>query len=262
VGDEVSVERAGRVLRLTIDRADKHNPLSRSVLARLRAILESHRNDEALACVVLTGAGDRYFAAGGDLRDLAEVREEPDVRAMAEEARAALDAVRDFPLPVIARVNGEAIGGGAELAVACDFRVMRDGAHIGYVHGRLAITSAWGGATDLCALVGPARALRMTARCELVPAATALQWGLADAAAPADGLDAALQAFIAPLFEQTATALRGCKALTRAARRGENYAALRAIEQSYFVQTWTAPPHWQAVERILARSSTREANTD
>jgi enoyl-CoA hydratase/carnithine racemase len=95
----------------------------------------------------------------------------------------------------------------------------------------------------------------MTGRCELVSAATALQWGLADAVAPADDLDAELHAFVAPFLDQTATALRGCKALARAARRGESYEALRAIEQSYFVQTWTAPPHWQAVERILARSS-------
>ena len=64
--------------------------------------------------------------------------------------------------------------GGAELALACDFRLMREGAHIGFVHGRLAITSAWGGGPDLASLIGPARALRMTARCEMVSAATAL----------------------------------------------------------------------------------------
>lgn len=252
--DFVRVERNGRVLRITLNRPEKHNPLSRAVLARLRAIFEEHRDDPTLACVIVTGAGDRYFAAGGDLRDLAEVRAEADVRRMATEARSALDAVRSFPLPVLALLNGDAIGGGAELAVACDLRLMREGTHIGYVHGRLAITSAWGGGADLCALVGPARALRMTARCEPVPAATAVAWGLADAVASAEALEAALEEFIAPMLTQTSTALRGGKAQALAARRGDPFDARRAVEEDYFVATWIHPDHWAAVDRILSRS--------
>jgi enoyl-CoA hydratase len=252
VNDEVDVEREGRVLRVRLNRPEKHNPLSRAVLARLRAIFDEHRNDEALACVVLTGAGGKYFAAGGDLRDLSSVRETADARQMAEEARSALDAVRNFPVPVVALVNGDALGGGAELALACDLRVMREGAHIGYVQGRLAITSGWGGGPDLCAVVGPARALRMMSRCESVPAATALAWGLADAVAPAEAMEAALQAFIAPMIEQTRTALCGFKAQALADRRGEPYEARRATEHDYFVAAWTSAEHWAAADRILS----------
>jgi enoyl-CoA hydratase len=113
VDEEVHVERAGRVLRVMLNRPEKHNPLSRAVLAKLRSVFESARDDADLACAVLRGAGEKYFAAGGDLRDLAEVREDDAVRAMATEARGALDAVRSFPLPVVAMVNGDAIGGGA-----------------------------------------------------------------------------------------------------------------------------------------------------
>ena len=253
--EDVRVERRGRVLRVTLNRPDKHNPLSRAVLARLREIFEGARDDAQIACAVLTGAGERYFAAGGDLRDLAMVREEPDVRAMATEARAALDAVRDFPVPVVALLNGDAIGGGAELALACDLRVMREGTHIGYIHGRLAITSAWGGGPDLVSMVGPARALRMTARCELVTAALALEWGLADAVAPADSLDATLDAFLEPMLKQTVTALRGCKAQARSARHALPREARRAMEQDAFVATWTHADHWAAVERILTRGN-------
>ncbi|HSN19038.1 MAG TPA: enoyl-CoA hydratase/isomerase family protein [Usitatibacter sp.] len=251
--EDVRVERHGRVMRVTLNRPDKHNPLSRAVLGRLRAAFEGARDDDTIACAVVTGAGERYFAAGGDLRDLASVREEPDVRAMATEARAALDAVREFPVPVVALLNGDAIGGGAELALACDLRVLREGAHIGYIHGRLAITSAWGGGPDLVSVVGPARALRMTARCELVPAATALEWGLADAVASADKLDAALDEFIAPMLRQTRTALRGCKAQARSARSGRSHEERRALELDAFVATWAHDDHWTAVERILGR---------
>jgi enoyl-CoA hydratase/carnithine racemase len=240
---------------VTISRPEKHNPLSRAILAELREAFDAARDEADLACVVLTGAGDKYFAAGGDLRDLAQVRTEQGVRAMAEESRAALDAVRTFPLPVVAALNGDALGGGAELALACDLRVMREGARIGFVQGRLAITTGWGGGTDLATVVGPARALRMTARCETVPATTALEWGLADAVAPADGLDAAVEDFIAPLLKQTGSVLRGFKAQALAARRGLPFDDCRAMEQRVFEQTWLHEDHWSAVERFLSSKS-------
>lgn len=249
---DVLLRRDGRVLRVTINRPEKHNPLSRSVLAELQEAFESARDDADLACVVLTGAGDRYFAAGGDLRDLAQVRTEQGAGDMVEESRAALDAVRTFPLPVVAVLNGDALGGGAELALACDMRVMREGAGIGYVQGRLAITTGWGGGTDLAMVVGPARALRMTARCETVSAATALAWGLADAVAPADGLDAAVQDFIAPMLKQSGNVLRGFKAQALAARRGLSFEDRRAVEQRDFVKTWMHEDHWSAVDRFLS----------
>jgi enoyl-CoA hydratase/carnithine racemase len=248
---QVLVERHGRVLRVTVNRPRVHNALSRDVLRRLRAAFDHACDDAELACAVVTGAGARYFAAGGDLRDLAEARAEPDVRRMAEEARAALDAVRTFPLPVVALLNGDAIGGGAELAVACDFRLLRSGAHIGYVHGRLQIAPAWGGGTDLAALVGPARALRMTTRAELVPAEVAVAWGLADAVAPAGRLDAALDDFIAPLLERTPQVLRACKAQAIAARRGLPFEQRRARELDDFVASWVDPAHWAALERLM-----------
>jgi enoyl-CoA hydratase/carnithine racemase len=162
---------------------------------------------------------------------------------MVEEARAALDAVRAFPLPVVAVLNGDALGGGAELALACDLRVMREGASIGYVQGRLAITTGWGGGTDLATVIGPARALRMTARCETVSATTALEWGLADAVAPAGKLDAAVQDFIAPILRQSGNVLRGFKAQALAARRGLPFDECRAIEQREFARTWMHEDH-------------------
>lgn len=248
------VTRGGAVLRLTVDRPARHNPLSRQVLAALRTALHQHASDEHLRCVLLTGAGDRYFAAGGDVHELDAVRTPEQAREMSDEGRAALDAVRDFPVPVIAVMHGDALGGGAELALACDFRLMREGAHIGFVHGRLAITSAWGGGPDLTALVGPARALRMTARCELVPATTALAWGLADAVAPdRAALDAAVADFIAPMLRQSRHALQACTLQARAMKRGLPQSERREIEQRHFVDAWVHADHWAAVDRFLQR---------
>jgi len=248
---DLSVVRDGAVLRLRIERPQKHNALSRQVLAELKACLQQHAGDRSLACAVITGAGSRYFAAGGDLRDLAAVRSEADTRGMAQEARAALDAVRAFPVPVVAALNGDAIGGGAELAVACDFRVMSGSASVGFVHGRLKITSAWGGGPDLVTLVGPARALYMTTTCTLVSAQTALAWGLADAVAGDAALEDTVQGFIEPMLRQSPFALRACKAQARAFRCGLPWGERVAMEEANFVATWTHPDHWAAVDNLL-----------
>lgn len=244
----------GDLLRVTINRPGKHNALSRDTLNAIRAAFEQAAHMEDLRCVVLRGSGDRYFAAGGDLHDLAMVRTVEETQAMAELARAALDAVRACPIPVVAMIDGHALGGGAELAVACDLRVIRAGAQIGFIQGKLAITTGWGGGPDLIALVGSARALRMMARCELVDARTALEWGLVDAIADGGDPEATLDQFIAPLLAQEATTLRAIKAQVRAARRNASYAEQRAIEREAFVTSWTAPAHWKAVERVFANT--------
>lgn len=248
------VERDGAILRLTVDRPERHNPLSMAVLTALREALLKHAHDPALRCVIITGAGERYFAAGGDVLELEAVRSEDDARLMSDRGRTVLDTVRDCPVPVVAVLNGDAIGGGSELAVACDFRLMREGTHIGFIHGKLAITSAWGGGPDLASLVGPARALRMMSRCELVPAQTALAWGLADLVVPdAAAMPTAVDEFIAPILRQTRAALTGAVEQTRALRRGEPYRERREIEQRHFVQAWVHEDHWAAVERFKAR---------
>lgn len=252
------VAQEGAVLRLVVDRPARHNPLSRTALAELRMALRRHADDPQLRCALITGAGDRYFAAGGDVHELDAVRTPEQAREMSAEGRAALDAVREFPLPVIAVMNGDALGGGAELALACDFRLMREGAHIGFVHGRLAITSAWGGGPDLTALVGPARALRMTARCELVPAATALAWGLADLCArDAAELETTVGEFIAPMLRQSRHALQACVLQARAMKRGLPQSERQAIEQRHFVDAWVHADHWAAVARFLHRKESK-----
>ncbi|MDP1691111.1 MAG: enoyl-CoA hydratase/isomerase family protein [Burkholderiaceae bacterium] len=259
MADEVAlrVERDGAVLRITVNRPARHNPLSRPVLAALHAALTAHAGDDALRCVQVTGAGNRYFAAGGDVHELDALRTPEQAREMSDEGRAALDAVREFPVPVLAVLNGDALGGGAELALACDFRLMREGAHIGFVHGRLAITSAWGGGPDLTSLVGPARALRMTSRCELVSAATALGWGLADVCSPDEAtLEAAVRDFVAPMLRQSRHALHACTLQARAMRRGLPQAERRQIEQRHFVDAWVHADHWAAVDRFLQRKET------
>jgi enoyl-CoA hydratase/carnithine racemase len=240
---------------ITIDRAAKHNALARPVLAELTAAVKALGQEPGLRYLVITGAGERYFAAGGDLRDLASVRDEAGVQAMMDEAGGALQAVRDCPVPVLAYLNGDAIGGGAELAMACDLRLQAAHAQIGFIQSRLAITSAWGGGPDLFRVVGPARALRMMARGELVPAEQAFAWGLADAVIRDGAQGEDWRAFVQPLARCAPQVLRGIKAQAVAARQGRSWAEHREVERAHFIQTWLHADHWAAADKLLSKGA-------
>jgi len=170
-------------MSVTIERADKRNALSRAILSEIQVAFSKHAADETIRMATLTGAGDKCFAAGGDLRDLQSVRTFEEARLMAEQAKQALDAIRNFPVPVVALLNGDALGGGAELAMACDFRLAAAHARIGFLQGRLNISSAWGGGIDLFQTLGRARALFLLGTCEMVDGDRALELGLIEAMA-------------------------------------------------------------------------------
>jgi len=151
------------VLRVTINRPAKRNAVSREVLQELKAVFRAHAALDDLRLAVLGGAGELAFCAGADLVDLAEVREAEAAEAFAADATTALDAIRLFPVPTVAALNGVALGGGAELALACDMRVAAAHARIGFLHAQLNTSTAWGGGPDLARLVGYAKALELLA---------------------------------------------------------------------------------------------------
>lgn len=241
------------ILRVSINRPEKRNALSRSVLAELGQTFAAHATDERLLAAVLRGTGDKSFAAGGDLRDLSSIRTCDAAVAMAEQAKAALHAIRRFPVPVIAALNGDAMGGGAELAAACDFRVAASHARIGFVQGRLNISTAWGGGVDLMKLVGPTTALRLLCRSDMLCGAEALSLGLIDAVADeGQELDGLLADFLAPLLHQAPQVIRAFKALALAARDGQPRVELDALETRLFAANWVHDDHWIAAEKILS----------
>lgn len=244
------LSRCGDVLRITIDRPAKRNALSRAVLAELHLAFGEHVGDEAIKAVVLTGAGDKCFAAGGDLKELEAVRDPEEATRFSIEAKAALQSVRDFPAPVIARMNGDGLGGGAELALACDLRAMAAHARLGFLQGKLAVTTGWGGGYDLIRHVGSSTALRLLARAEILPAEAALALGLADAV-DADA-DAAVETLLAPMLKQSAHVLRGFKAIARAHDRQLRTAVDRA-ETEAFVAAWVHPDHWAASAKAFQK---------
>ena len=253
--DYVVVTRGQGVLRICINRPDKRNALSMATLDAVKAAFDEAANDADLRLAVLTGAGDKSFAAGGDLKELAQVKGEEAAVAMATHAKQALSSVRNFPLPVIAALNGDAVGGGAELAMACDMRVAASHAGIGYIQGKLGITSAWGGGADLMRLLGPARALQLMTRMEVLTPQEALKMGLYNLHAAADEtLSDVLENFIAPMRSQSPHVMRAFKALALH-MRSEGRAEMDRTETGYFGRAWAHPDHDRAVDELLNKKA-------
>lgn len=240
------------ILYITINRPEKHNALSSTALNALRDAFLQHAGDANLKAAVLSGAGEKSFAAGGDLVEFDSIRTAEQVLDMRALARGALDAVRNFPVPVIAALNGDARGGGAELAVACDLRISTHQARIGFVQCRLAITTAWGGGIDLMKLVGPARGLHLLTRGELIDAQTAQSMGLLEAVtAPEQSLSELIEQFTESFRALTPLVARGYKSLSRAEKQGASCAQLAALEQQSLVATWVHDDHWSAVAKAF-----------
>ena len=113
------------IVRVVINRPETRNALSLAALDCLRDTFIKLHSDKSLKCVILTGAGDRSFAAGGDLKELASFKSNEQAAQVSTTGRQALDAIRQCPAPVYAAINGHALGGGAELAMACDYRIAK-----------------------------------------------------------------------------------------------------------------------------------------
>jgi enoyl-CoA hydratase/carnithine racemase len=225
---------------ITIDRPHARNAISLATMDELEKTIDAATGAAAL---VITGAGERAFVSGGDLKELSAIRTEDEARAMALRMRRVCDQLADFPGPVIAALNGHALGGGAEVAVATDIRVAADDIRIGFNQVALAIMPAWGGAERLAALVGRGRALLLAGTGTILDAAEAHRIGLVDQVLPRASFEEGWRALARSLANPSAREIKRVMAGGRSADE-----AARA-----FARLWAADEHWQAAERMMNR---------
>jgi len=205
----VRIEREGELATVTLDRPEAMNALSAALCdAITRAFLELAAGDSGTRVVILTGNG-RAFCAGVDLKELSSA-ERPRSEFSSDEMIA---AVREFPGPVIAAVNGFAITGGFELALACDFIVASSEARFADTHARVGILPGWGLSQKLPRLIGIGRAKELAFTGNYISAEQAVEWGLANRVTPPGELLPSCRALASDMLSCDPAALRGYKRL-------------------------------------------------
>ncbi len=173
----ISVESRGNVAIWTLQRPDRMNSLSRDLLRALGQLARDVAADASVRVIILTGSGEKAFCAGADLKERRGMSDD-DIRVQLELYRTELGALDRCPKPVVAAINGVALGGGLEVALACDLRVAASHAEMALPETSLGIIPGAGGTQRLPRLVGEARAKEMILLGRRVPAAEALGWGL------------------------------------------------------------------------------------
>jgi enoyl-CoA hydratase len=216
VSDLVRVETSEGIRTLTVHRPEKLNALNAEVMAALDGALDEARGDVGVGVVILTGAGEKAFIAGADIRELSTLTP-LEGREHALRGQAVLAKLETLGKPVIAAVNGFALGGGCELALACTIRIASENAKFGQPEVKLGILPGYGGSQRLARLVGKGRAMQLCLTAEQIDAAEAYRIGLVNRVVPAGQALAASQEMAKAILANGPVA---CRYVLEAIHRG------------------------------------------
>jgi len=211
------VERRERVAIVTINRPGKMNALNIQTREEGAAALEELRADEGVRVVVFTGAGEKAFVAGADIAEFAGRTAVTQRDVMT--GRSLFTAIDTFPKPVIAMINGYCLGGGCELALACDLRIAGERASFGQPEINLGIIPGGGGTQRLTHLVGEGKAMELILTGEIINAQTAYAYGLVNMVVPMEELEAKTMEIANRIAEKSPIALRMAKEAVKTASR-------------------------------------------
>ena len=171
------------ILTVTINRPDKLNALNKTVFNELDNLMDEVYKDPAIRSVIITGSGSKAFVAGADITEFNELSKEQSMD-LAKRGQDVFFKIENSPKPVVAAVNGFALGGGCELAMACHFRIAADTAKFGQPEVNLGLIPGYGGTQRLTQLIGKGRAIELLISASMIDAATALQYGLVNHVVP------------------------------------------------------------------------------
>lgn len=241
---------ADGIALITFNRPQAHNALNLAAMNRFAQVVRSLVGNPDLRAVVLTGAGDKAFCSGGDLIELSQYEDEAFARDFTALMGDALLLLERLPVPVIAAINGYALGGGSEIAMACDMRVIDREARMGFVQIRLALTPGWGAGQRLLRHVGYTRAMEILLEGRPMHADELFDLGLANhVTEPGRALERALH-LARKTCDHSRGAVFGVKMLLQA---GMNYPYEQAlmIERDLFPRLWASEEHIRAVAIAL-----------
>ena len=184
----IHVEKNQGIALVTLNRPKQLNALNRKLLNELNQVFEGLRDDASTKVVLLTGAGDKAFVAGADIKEFSSFNGEQGTELSKEGHMSVFNLIEEFPKPVIAVVNGFALGGWLELAMSAHLRVASENARMGLPETSLGLIPGYGGTQRLPQLIGKGRALEMIFSAKMIDAETALGYGLVNQVVPQEEL--------------------------------------------------------------------------
>ena len=230
----LSVEEKGPITVLTLNRPERMNALDFSTLLYLQAAVAKLAGDDETRVVIITGAGERAFSAGADLKERETMTPEQ-VRLYIRTIRDTFSAIAALPQPVIAAVNGIALGGGTELCLACDIRIAAENAEFGLTETSLGIIPGAGGTQRLPRIIGRARAKEMILTARRITAAQAEAWGLVNRVVARDQLWPEAMIVAEQIAENAPLAVRQAKYAIDAGAEVDLYTGLGIETRAYDV---------------------------
>lgn len=244
--------RSDGVALLTLNRPERHNALSKPLLEELRAAFDALGQDAQVRCIVLTGAGARAFSAGADISEQTGFSPDDAYRHM-RWGQDLFDGIENLPKPVIAAINGFALGGGLELALACDIRTASASAELGLPEVNLASLPGWGGTQRLPRLVGASNAMLLAMSGSRIPAHEAMRLGLVSSVHATDEhLEATLR-LAATIASHSGESLQAIKQVMRLGLQSTTLHAGLEAEARAVARLWGTESQKKAQQEFFAR---------
>jgi len=254
--NELLVERTGPVVTLVLNRPEALNALTLAMWRELAQTVRSLAADRSVRVIVLRGAGERAFSAGADIREFPEFRTGAAAAAAYDQAvAAALNAIEEAPQAVVAVIHGIAVGGGLELAAACDLRIASEQARLGLPIARLGVMPGLAECRALLRLLPAGKIAELVLRSDLLDAMEAQRWGLLTEVVAAERLEERVQQWTERLTALSPDTIRATKAVLRLVQAGrdeedEQYRGLLA-------EVYSGPAYQEGVRAFLEKRTPR-----
>ncbi len=221
--ENILVDNSNGITTITINRPSKLNALNRVTIQELHDAFENLEGDKKTKVIIITGSGEKAFVAGADISEFADYSIEEGSNLAAQGQKILFDYIENFNKPVIAAVNGFALGGGLELAMACHFRVASDNAKMGLPEVSLGVIPGYGGTQRLPQLVGKGRAMELIMTAGMIDANQALNYGLVNHVTPQEELLSLAEKIASKIMRNSSVAISaGIKAINAGFKDGVN----------------------------------------
>jgi enoyl-CoA hydratase len=248
--ENLIIENRGPVALITVNRPDKLNALDVRTREELLAALQELGKDAAVRVIVITGAGEKAFIAGADISEFTG-KTPLETREMMQKSRA-FDAMEDCPKPVIAMINGYALGGGCELAMSCDIRIASAKAKFGQPEIKLGIIPGGGGTQRLARLIGEGKAMELILTGDMIDAEEALHLGLVNHVVAPEQLEAKTMEIAGKIAEKSPIAVQIAKKSVKNAARLGLHAGLEA-ETDLFILCFTSEDKEEGIRAFMEK---------